>query len=283
MLREPGESAPTPTPDPERTLPPIRSSYETYYVQYGDSLGTIAQNYGIPWETIAAENGISDPNLIAVGQALQIPPPEPTNPAPDYKLIPDSELVNGPYNAKVDIIAYIESHGGYLTEYVEEINEVPTTGPEIIQLVATNYSVNPRLLLAILEYQSGWLTRSETEITEFEYPMQRIDDWRKGLYYQTAWAANTLNAGYYRWRVNALAGYPTMDNQMIPASPRINAGTAALHYMFAQVDDCKSMAGSSLPRWIHQDLRIALRLPVRLGSGAADPGGVGPTETTTPF
>ena len=235
VLREPGELVPTPTPDPERTLPPIRSSTETYYVRYGDTLGTIAQAYGISWEVIAAENGISDANLIAVGQALQIPPPAPTDPAPDLKLIPDSELVNGPYNAKVDIIAYIQSMGGYLNEYVEEINEVPTTGPEIVKLVATNYSVNPRLLLAILEYQSGWLTKPEDEISEFTYPMGRMDDWRKGLYFQLAWAANTLNSGYYRWRVNALAGYPTLDQQLIPASTQINAGTAAVHYMFAQV------------------------------------------------
>ncbi|MBN2044222.1 MAG: LysM peptidoglycan-binding domain-containing protein [Anaerolineales bacterium] len=235
VLREPGELVPTPTPDPERTLPPFRTSYETYYVRYADTLGTIALRYGISVDTIIAENGITDPNLIAVGQALRIPPPSPTDPAPDLKLIPDSELVNGPYNAKIDIIDYIRSKGGYLNQYQEEINDILMTGPEIVKMVAANYSVNPRLLLAILEYQSGWLTRPEAEISQLIYPMGLEDEWRKGLYYQLAWAANTLNSGFYRWRVNALAGYPTADSKLIPASPRINAGTAALHYLFAQI------------------------------------------------
>jgi murein DD-endopeptidase MepM/ murein hydrolase activator NlpD len=235
VLRKPGDVVPTPSPDPERSLPPIRTSYETYYIRYGDTLGTIALKFGVPVSAISIENGISDQNLISVGQALRIPPPTPTEPAPDLKLIPDSELVNGPYNAKIDLIAYIQGQGGYLNDYQEDINEIPYSGPEIVELVATNYSVNPRLLLAILEYQSGWLTKTEAEITEFTYPMGIMDDWRAGLYFQLAWAANTLNSGFYRWRVNGLGGYPTADHKLIPASPRINAGTAALHYMFAQI------------------------------------------------
>ena len=52
VLREPGDPVPTPTPDPERSLPPIRSSSETYYVRYGDTLGTIAQKFGVSWERV---------------------------------------------------------------------------------------------------------------------------------------------------------------------------------------------------------------------------------------
>ena len=236
ILRQPGEIAPTPTPDPERNLPPIRSAYETYYVQINETLAIIAAKYGVTVEAIAQENNLANPDMLTVGQALQIPPPEPASPAPDFKLIPDSELVNGPYNAKVDLPAFIQNQGGYLANYSEEVDGELLSGTEILTFVARNYSVNPRLLLAILEYQSGWLTQSSENIQEFIYPIGIRDEWRKGLYFQLAWAANTLNQGYYLWKVNGLGGYTTSDGKLIPASPRINAGTAALHLMFAKIN-----------------------------------------------
>jgi LysM repeat protein len=233
VLREPGEMVPTPTPDPERSLPPLRDSAVTYTVRANDTLGGLARRYGVSVDTLMTENGLSDPNVLSVGQVLKIPPPILADSAPDTKLIPDSELVNGPYNAKVDLAAFIQKQGGWLASYSQEVNGEMLTGTEVVILVARNYSVNPRLLLAVLEYQSGWLTRPQAEITEFEYPIGIRDDWRAGLYYQLAWAANTLNQGFYLWRVNGLGGFTSTDARLIPASPRINAGTAALHLMFA--------------------------------------------------
>ena len=230
VLRSPGTAAPTPTPDPERSLPALRTSAQTYTVQANDTLAAIARRFGVTLEMIVNENALDNPDMLTVGQTLQIPPPLPGNRAPDFKLIPDSELVNGPYNAKVDLPAYIQRMGGYLAGYSQDVDGEIMTGTEVVTFVARNYSVNPRLLLAILEYQSGWLTRPAEQITEFDFPIGIRDDWRSGLYYQLAWAANTLNRGYYLWRVNGLAGYTTTDAVLVPASPRINAGTAAVSY-----------------------------------------------------
>lgn len=235
VLRQPGDPLPEPTPDSTRTLPPLRTSSETYYVKSGDTLREIAERYGVSIEQIISENSLVNPDLLSVGQTLLIPPPVPSAPAPDFKLIPDSELVNGPYNAKVDLPAYIQRQGGYLYSYSEEVNEEILSGPDIVTLVARNYSVNPRLLIAVLEFQSGWLTHTQKQITEFNYPIGIYDEWRSGLYHQLAWAANTLNTGYYRWRVNAVGGFTSADGVLIPASPHVNAGTAALHYLFAQL------------------------------------------------
>ena len=237
VLRQSDDPIPTPTPDPTRILPPYRTTTETYYVKANDTLGTIGNHFGVSAQAIAQENDIIDINMLSVGQELIIPPPIPSAPAPSFKLIPDSELVNGPYNAKIDLSSYISNKGGYLTHYSQDVNEEILTGIEVVQLVARNYSVNPRLLLAILEYQSGWLTQSEGNIREFSFPMGIRDQWREGLYYQLAWAANTLNRAYYLWRVNGLGFYTTPDGTLIPASPVINAGTAALHYLFAQIQD----------------------------------------------
>ena len=43
-------------------------------VQAGDTLTAIAQQYGVTVTALAEFNQITDPNVISVGQRLQIPP-----------------------------------------------------------------------------------------------------------------------------------------------------------------------------------------------------------------
>ncbi|HFI0025680.1 TPA: LysM peptidoglycan-binding domain-containing protein [Streptococcus suis] len=45
---------------------------ETYTVQSGDSLSAIASKYNTSVEKLAEQNNISDPNLIHVGQAIEV-------------------------------------------------------------------------------------------------------------------------------------------------------------------------------------------------------------------
>lgn len=61
-----GAGAPPPPPPP---APP----QETYVVQPGDTLSDIGAKLGVDWREIARVNGISDPDLIYVGQVLRIP------------------------------------------------------------------------------------------------------------------------------------------------------------------------------------------------------------------
>jgi LysM repeat protein len=44
-----------------------------YTVQPGETLGAIAARYGITYQQLARHNGISNPNLVRVGQRLRIP------------------------------------------------------------------------------------------------------------------------------------------------------------------------------------------------------------------
>ena len=44
-----------------------------HVVAAGETLGSIARLYGLPYPTLAALNGISDPNRIALGQRLHVP------------------------------------------------------------------------------------------------------------------------------------------------------------------------------------------------------------------
>jgi LysM repeat protein len=47
--------------------------YRTHIVQRGETLSRIALRYAVSWRTIASLNGLSNPNLIYVGQRLLIP------------------------------------------------------------------------------------------------------------------------------------------------------------------------------------------------------------------
>ena len=57
---------------PQPGQPPAAQA-QTYTVQAGDTLGRIAARFGVTASALAAANGISDPNVIQVGQVLQIP------------------------------------------------------------------------------------------------------------------------------------------------------------------------------------------------------------------
>ena len=228
---------PSPTPDPIRTINQIRDYETSYTVQVNDTLGSIARRFAVTVDALAEANQISDPNILSVGQYLVIPAPIPGEPAPDLKLIPDSELVNGPFNSFFDLAGFIESKNGQLAIHQEEVDGVLMSGAQIVERVATDYSVNPRLLLALLEYQTGWLTTIPAHLEALSFPIGNPDPDRTSLYLQLTWAANTLNAGYYRWRVNALDYYRMTNGVLVPASPQVNAGTAALHYFFSQLQD----------------------------------------------
>ncbi|WP_270233116.1 LysM peptidoglycan-binding domain-containing protein [Lactococcus garvieae] len=63
------DPAPTPNPTPEPTPAPSPSK-KTHIVQYGDTLSSIAYNWGTSWQELARQNALSNPNLIYAGQSI---------------------------------------------------------------------------------------------------------------------------------------------------------------------------------------------------------------------
>ena len=241
--RFPGAPIFSPTPDSPRVLPTPRVEPGSHVVQAGDTLGNIALQYGVGLEALMQANGLSDADLISPGQALNIPAQSPGEQGPDFKIIPDSEMVNGPASAIFDVNAFVQHEGGYLASYSEEVNGEILSGSQIIMLVAQNYSVNPRLLLALLEHQSGWV--SQPSPFSIEYPLGLLDPYHNSLYLQLTWTANTLNRGYYLWRESALATWVLADGSVLPIAPTINAGTAAVQGFFASLDDMFTFQGDT--------------------------------------
>jgi hypothetical protein len=166
--------------------------------------------------------------VIEVGVTLLIPTPSFDLVAPSFKIIPDSELVYSPVNAGFDIAGFVAGKNGYLASYSEEVDGIQTAGADIVGRVAMEYSVNPRLLLAFLDYQSGWVTKSAPDSETLTYPMRVYDSNREGLYRQLALAANILNEGYYLWQIEAISLWSLADTTVIEVDPTINAGTAGV-------------------------------------------------------
>lgn len=225
----------TPTPDVPKILPTLRSEEEQYIVQAGDSMGRIAERFGISLDMLIAANDVANPNILEIGTLLTVPPPVPGSEGSSFKIIPDSELVYGPGSAGFDTAAFVRDNHGYLAGYTEEVDGITTSGADILQRISQAYSINPRLLLAVLEYTSGWVRSDYPDEVSREYPLG-ILTYYPGLYHQLAWAANNLNAGYYNWKTSA-AGAWVIDSQVVPINPTINAGTAAVQYLLSLMHD----------------------------------------------
>lgn len=226
----------TPTPDPPHYQTGAEHGQETYEVQSGDILSAIAEKYGVSLQALIQANKIPNPDALEVGQTLTIPAVTPQAPGTAFKVIPDSELVYGPLSGQFDIQAFIQSKHGYLANYTDNVNGETLNAAQVVQLAAQDISVNPRLLLALLEYRSGWVTNPNPDPSLGDTPFGFNDGIHIGLYKQLEWVADTLNDGYYRWRSGATTRWVLADGSVVPIDPTINAGTAGVQNLFAQLD-----------------------------------------------
>lgn len=147
-------------------------------------------------------------------------------------LLPDSELVYGAGQVGFDATMFIQGNGGYLAGYSEEVEGRTLSGAQIVEEISLLYSVNPRLLLALLEYRCGWVTEADPSYQGL-YLINPADTSRAGLFTQLSWAANELNRGFYAHEVGALGGLTLPDGTLIDLDAELNDASAALQYLFA--------------------------------------------------
>lgn len=217
------------------TPPPINTTPILYYTQAADTLQAVAVRFGVRPEEITSPEPLSDNVLLPPNQLLIIPR-RLVNTTAAQHLIPDSEVVYSPSAIGFDIKAFVERAGGYLSTYKEWLQSTKTTsGAEIVARVALENSINPRLLLALLEYQSGWVYGQPSEPRKLDYPMGLTDPNQKSLYHQLVWTVNHLSVGYYSWREGRLTELRFPDGVTARLAPELNAGSAALQYYFAQI------------------------------------------------
>ena len=232
---QPGATVPTPTPDPARPQPTVRTETEWYVVAPGDSLGTIAGRFGVGAAQIIAVNALVNPDVLSIGQLLEVPPPIVQPQGPSFKVLPDSALVYGPASILFDLSGFSGTWSSHLNAYSETVDGIELSGPGIVLRVAQQYSVDPRLLLAVLELQGGWVRSSNVAGAARTYPVGHIAPGYEGLFSQLSWAADQLNLGYYRWKAGWAGPFVFGDGRVVPAGTGINAGTAGVAQLFSQL------------------------------------------------
>lgn len=225
-----------PTPDPTR-VEEVAAAVQEYVVQPGDTLSAIAAANGVSLEALLAENTLIDPNILEVGQVIKLPQP-PREQSDSFKILPDSRLVRAPGSASFDVAAFVAQQPGYIRQATDEVNDETLTAAQIIQRVSLEYSVDARLLLALLEYKAGWLTKPTPSDALKTYPMgaqaSPLGFDRDGLYRQLTWAADQLNRGYYGWKYGNINAVEFEDGTRVRFAAELNAATVGIQHLLSQ-------------------------------------------------
>ncbi len=227
---------PAATAVPTATASPLPDGYVEYTSQSGDTLETIAAHFGVRVGDITDLSDRDATLLIAPGTQFLVKDVLGETTQPDL-LFPDSAIVYSPTAALFDAQAFADAQPGYISAYTETMTRGQTSAAEIITEMGLEYSISPRILLIIMEYEGGWLSNPKPDLDHINYSMgwERKD--RGTVYFQTGWAIKQLMKGYYGWREGKLTELTFADGSTLRLSPHLNAGTVAVMYLLAQTHD----------------------------------------------
>ncbi len=280
-----GESPSTPQADV--TPLPTRPNFAPgelvdYTAQSGDTLPALAARFNTSVEEIRAANPIIPPDATTMppGLPMKIPIYYRALWGSPYQIIPDHAFVNGPTAIGFNSAAFITSQPGWLRNYREYAGDTWRTGAGIVDYVATNFSINPRLLLALLEYQSGALSDPNTPESPYVLGYRRWD--HNSVYLQLVWAANTLNNGYYGWRTGHLTDFDLTDRTEYRPDPWQDASSVALQYYFSKIMGGDEFAAAVGPNGLARVYRELFGDPW-LDSFVLIPGSLRQPELPLPF
>ena len=283
-------AAPTATDLP---LPPVfnpghmhKGDLVSYVVQGGDTLSALARRFHTHEQDIAVLNpwlpNPNTPTTLLPGRALSIRLA--VEPAWEEQavLLPDYLFVDGPAQVGFDISGFVAQSTGWLKDYVDTSTATSRSGAEMVQDFALDYSISPRLLLALLEYRLHALSQPNPPDS---FSLGSPDSYRTALSMQLSWAANALNNGYYGWRLGRLNQFNTVDGSPILPSPWENAASIALRYYFSRFLSGQAYQAAVAPTGlVHTYQALFGNID---WSAASDrpliPGGLRQPELTLPF
>ncbi len=243
------------TPEPALTPLPTRGPHPPgelvpYQAQSGDTLAAIAAHFNTSVEAILQAN----PDLPASfstlepGRPLSIPAYYLPLTGTPFQILPDSEVINGPSAIGFDIRSEMQSRPGFSAGQSDYAYRLERPAWEVVEVIARNYSINPRLLLALLEYRTGALSNPFPDEVDRAYPLGLTDPRYQGLFRQLLWAAERLNDGYYGWRTGSLREFDTADGMLYRPDSWQNAGTVAVQLALAGLLDAKEFEAAVGPQ-----------------------------------
>ncbi|GAP08331.1 membrane proteins related to metalloendopeptidases [Anaerolinea thermolimosa] len=220
-------------------VPPLRSadppgSLLQYLTQPGDTLAALSLRFAVQLPGSSLPAGTSPEALLPAGIPLTLPSPS-VETLPALALLPDSEVIYGPPAAAFDLQAFINASGGYLSTFRETIDGEEMSGAQIVRRIALETSINPRLLLAVLEWRSGWVTGSPRN-PDPDYPIGFGAPSHRGLYRELALVTRLLTQAYYGWRSGTFSKIEFLDGTTLPPHPALNAGSVAVQNLTARLN-----------------------------------------------
>ena len=224
----------SPTPLPTRTTF-TPGELVSYTAQTGDSLPALALRFNTSVDEILFANPQipRDATTMPPGMPMKIPIYYLALWASPFQIIPDHAFIDGPTGTGFNTAAFVKSQPGWLKNYRAYVGGKWRSGAEMVDYVAVNYSINPRLLLAILEYQTGALTQTNLPQTKNLLGFSRR--FWETPYLQLVLAANILNNGYYGWRIGKLLEFEDADEILIRPDPWQNAGSVAVQFYYSNI------------------------------------------------
>lgn len=206
-----------------------------YLSQSGDSLDAVALHFGVQVSEISSSVSLPTTGLLNPNTPLVVPNRlSQVSTTPSRQIIPDSEVVFSPSAQSFDIEGFVSWGGGKLNTYREPMSNGIITGAEGVRRMAYGSSISPRMLLALIQYHTGWVQGEPKTGVDETFPLGYHDPMYPGLYQQMRLIVRELLAGYYGWRDGSLTSLTFTDSTTLRLAPELNAGTVALQYLFSR-------------------------------------------------
>jgi len=234
-------------------IPTLRLESVEYEIKEGDTISKIATTFQVSKKSLIEANNLINPDIISVGQKITIPPQTQDIRDKGFLILPDAELVYGPPSVSFQPEDFLSDHPkSYLSTYLEPtptplpktqkdsskespVRFTPRTGMEILFQVSAENSINPKVLLALMEFQSASISNSKPNDHQKKSVIAYLGKSYESLSRQLNWAADTLNYGYYQWKNKRINQWILDDDTVVAVNNNINAGTAAIQYLFSQI------------------------------------------------
>lgn len=207
-----------------------------YVAQSGDSLAHLAWRFGATPREIMFHNPDIPENVTTLPPGFPMKMPIYYKPfwGTSYQMIPDAVFVNGPNAIGFDTQAFLNATPGWFKRYRGSVDGVSMLAGDMIDRLALNYSINPKLLLALLEFQTSALSNPNRD-ADNEDAFMGFKQSHPGVSAQMSLVANKLNDCFYRYVNKEIDHISFADGLLENIDPWQNAATVALQLYFAQI------------------------------------------------